>query len=169
MTTSDDGFDEAFRDLLPAVRHVTWRILGDEAAAEDAAAEAFIRALTRWSKVRDLPHRDAWIMRVATNVALDGLRKRRREREAATEHDAGEARLDATDSALRLDVAKALAALPKRQREVVVLRHVVGLSEADAARVLGVSVNSAKTHAARGLAALRQGPLRDHEGGSRAL
>lgn len=154
MTTTDDGFDQVFRELVPAVRRLTWRMLGDEASAEDATAEAFIRALTRWGSVRDLPHRDAWIMRVATNVALDQLRKRRREAVAPL---ASEAAWDGADPALRLDVAAALARLPRRQREVVVLRHVAGLSEAEVSAALGVSVNTVKTHGQRGLAALRTG------------
>lgn len=152
MTTTDDGFDQVFRDMVPAVRRLTWRMLGDEASAEDATAEAFIRTLTRWPKVRDLPHRDAWIMRVATNVALDVLRKRRREAGVASE---GEAAWEGDDPVLRMDLSAALAALPRRQREVVVLRHVAGLTEAETAAAMGVSVNTVKTHGARGIAALR--------------
>ena len=152
MTTNDDGFDEVFRDLVPAVRRLTWRMLGDEASAEDATAEAFIRALTRWPKIRDLPHRDAWIMRVATNVALDALRRRRREAGVVLP---GDLPWEGVDPALRLDLTTALAALPRRQREVVVLRHIAGLSEAEAAAAMGVSVNTVKTHGTRGLSALR--------------
>ncbi len=152
MTMTDDGFDEVFRDLVPAVRRLTWRMLGDEASAEDATAEAFIRTLTRWNKVRDLPHRDAWIMRVATNVALDVLRKRRREASVVL---SGDPPWEGSDPALRLDLSAALAALPRRQREVVVLRHIAGLSEAEAAAAMGVSINTVKTHGARGIAALR--------------
>ena len=152
-TATDDGFDEAFRQLVPAVRRLTWRMLGDEASADDATAEAFIRTLTRWPKVRDLPHRDAWIMRVATNVALDVLRKRRREAGVVLSEDPP---WEGVDPAIRLDVASALATLPKRQREAVVLRHVAGLSEAEVADALGVSTNTVKTHTSRGLGALRQ-------------
>lgn len=54
---------------------------------------------------------------------------------------------------------QALAGLPRRQREVLVLRHVAGLSEAEVARAMGVSINTVKTHGARGLAELRTGPL----------
>ena len=166
MTTTDDGFDQAFRDLVPAVRRLTWRMLGDEASAEDATAEAFIRALTRWPKIHDLPHRDAWIMRVATNVALDVLRKRRREAGVVL---TGDPPWEGVDPALRLDLSSALAALPRRQREVVVLRHVAGLSEAEAAAAMGVSVNTVKTHTARGLAALRADLGRPIEEDSLAL
>lgn len=159
-TSSDDGFDQVFRDLVPGVRRLTWRMLGDEASSEDATAEAFIRALTRWPKVRDLPHRDAWIMRVATNVALDMMRKRRREPRVVLSEDPP---WEGTDPALRLDLAAALGALPRRQREVVVLRHVAGLTEAETAAAMGISVNTVKTHGSRGLTALRATVGRDIE------
>jgi RNA polymerase sigma factor (sigma-70 family) len=54
-----------------------------------------------------------------------------------------------------LDLQRALDRLSTRQREVVVLRYVADLSEADVARVLGCSVGSVKTHASRGLTTLR--------------
>lgn len=153
MTRSrDDGFEEAFRELLPAVRALTWRMLGDGPSAEDATAEAFIRALTRWPKVRDLPHRDAWIMRVATNVAIDALRRRRRDAGLVVESPQPP---PGGDPALRLDVAAALARLPRRQREVVVLHHLAGFTTPQIAEALGVSLNTVKTHGARALAALR--------------
>ena len=48
-----------------------------------------------------------------------------------------------------------MCSLPRRQREVVVLRHVADMSEADVAAALGCSIGSVKTHASRGLASLR--------------
>lgn len=163
----DEEFDEYFRRLLPSVRRVAWRIVGDEPAAEDAAAEAFIRALVRWPKVRRHPNRDAWVLRVATNVALDAVRRQRRRGEAAPLDDAEVEAADAELSGpvLSLDVTDALLALPKRQREVVVLRYVTGLGEAEVADVLSVSINTVKTHGARGLAALRTSARLDLEGG----
>jgi RNA polymerase sigma factor (sigma-70 family) len=164
--TASDDFDDAFRALVPTVRQLTWRILGDADAAEDATAEAFIRALVRWPQVRGLPHRDAWILRVATNVSLDALRRRRREARVVL---SAPRPVDAADAALRLDLAAALAGLPRRQREVVVLRHLAGLTEAEVGAALGVSVNTVKTHGTRGLDALRQRLGRDVEEETRAL
>jgi RNA polymerase sigma-70 factor (ECF subfamily) len=150
-TRADDGFDEAFRAMVPAVRSLTWRILGDEASAEDATAETFVRVLTRWRRVRELPHRDAWIMRVATNVALDVLRRRRREGGVRLAPDPP----PGLDTALRLDLAAAVARLPRRQREVVVLHHLAGLTVGEVADALGTSPNTVKTHGSRALATLR--------------
>lgn len=157
VTDRDREFDELFRSMVPAVRRLTWRMLGDEASADDATGETFVRTLVRWDRVRRLPHRDAWVMRVATNVALDMIRKRKRDhrRNDAATAEAAVAPWADVDPALRVDVAAALAALPKRQREVVVLRHLAGRGEDEVADALGVSANTVKTHLARGLAALR--------------
>src|SRR5436305_2267289 len=73
----EDGFDGAFKDLFRPAFGVAYRILGNVADAEDAAAEALARALVRWHKVGSLPYREAWVMRVAANVAIDTVRRRR--------------------------------------------------------------------------------------------
>src|SRR5256886_12687888 len=90
-------------------------------------------------------------MRVAANVAIDMARKRRSLPQTAELVD------DATDTvALRVALTAALAALSRRQREVVSLRYVAGLSERDVAACLGISVNSVKKHMVRGTTTLRQ-------------
>jgi RNA polymerase sigma factor (sigma-70 family) len=83
-------------------------------------------------------------------LAIDRVRKDRSSRASAT--DAG--RLD-PDAAERLDLQRALLGLPRRQRDVVVLRYLLDQSEDTVAGALGVSVGTVKTHAFRGLAALR--------------
>src|SRR5690349_6688012 len=80
----ESSFDEVFDELYPRARTLAYRILGDLPAAEDAAAEAMTRTLVRWHRVRRLPHRDGWILRVTANVALDAAR--RRSRAAAASH-----------------------------------------------------------------------------------
>lgn len=160
-----EDFDETFLRLLPAVKGSCWRILGSETAAEDAAAEAFTRALVRWNRLRSHPNRDAWIQRVATNVALDVLRKQRREGMRDAVSPDGDAAAEAAGPVLDVDVRRALAALPRRQREVVVLRHIVGLGEEETADAMGVSVNTVKTHGARAMAALRSNANLVLEGG----
>ncbi len=68
---SKSGFDEVFPELFLSAFHVARRILGDVTDSEDAAAEALARALRCWRRVGRLSYRDAWIMRVTANVALD--------------------------------------------------------------------------------------------------
>jgi RNA polymerase sigma factor (sigma-70 family) len=121
-----------------------------EAESEDVAVEAFARALERWKTVEGLAHLDPWILRVTTNVALDRLRRSRRATSipsTATESD--------DSAALRITLQQALRQLPRRQREVLILRYLADLSETDVAVALGISLGSVKTHARRGITALR--------------
>jgi RNA polymerase sigma-70 factor (sigma-E family) len=152
----DDDFDQWFRATLDRVRRAARRVVGDGGEADDIAAEAFARALVRWSTVRDLPHRDAWVSRVATNLALDTVRTRSRRERILIVQRAAEAVGDGTEaSAERMALVLALSGLPRRQREVIALRYLVGLPEAEVAAALGVSSNTVKTHLSRALTALR--------------
>jgi RNA polymerase sigma-70 factor (ECF subfamily) len=147
----EDDFDGAFKELFKPAFGVAYRILGNVADAEDAAAEALARALVSWRKVGPLPYRDAWVMRVAANVAIDVVRKRRT---VPIEDSIAE---DQTENAqLRVALVAALAALSRRQREVVSLRYVAGLSDGEVASCLGISVNSVKKHMLRGTNNMRE-------------
>ena len=147
----ENTFDQAFTDLFPRAFRLTFHLLGDRAAAEDAAAEALARAYADWKRVAELPYREAWVLRVASNVALDQIRRRKLSppppQEAGDDQDA---------STLRVALWAALRALPHRQREIVVLRYVAGLTEAEVAQLLGISLGTVRTHVARGRAALRR-------------
>lgn len=142
------SFEEQFAELHRAAYRVAYKLLGDRAEAQDMAQEALARAVARWSKVE--PYAAAWVSRVAGNLAIDRLRSNRRSAPMTVD----EGRLD-PDGAERLDLQRALLGLPRRQRDVVVLRYLVDLPEQAVAEVLGVSAGSVKTHASRGLAALR--------------
>ncbi len=72
-----EQFEEAFAGLFTTAYRPTYRLLGNKAQAEDTAAEAVARALVAWKRVGPLPHRDAWVARVAINLAIDQLRRRR--------------------------------------------------------------------------------------------
>ena len=147
----DESFDFAFTTLFPRAFRLTYRLLGDRAAAEDAAAEALARAYADWKRVAELPYREAWVLRVASNVALDQIRRRKLSPglpAAVTD--------DEDAHALRVALWAALRALPHRQREIVVLRYVAGLTEGEVAQLLGLSLGTVKTHVTRGRAALRR-------------
>lgn len=146
------SFEEVFPVLIRDAYRVAYRLLGDRSEAEDVAQEACARAYSRWSSVRD--HAEPWTVRVASNLALDTLRARTR----AARRNARIVSNETTSPAPvddRLDLYAALEALPRRQREVVVLRYLADLSEAQTADLMGCSVGSVKTHSSRGLAALR--------------
>jgi RNA polymerase sigma factor (sigma-70 family) len=148
----DEDFEPVFQRLFPLAGRLAYRIVGDQELAKDLAAEACARALARWGRVGRLAHREAWIMRVATNLALDAVKRKpvpSRQRVPAPG-------LDET-VALRLAVSAALRALPRRQREVIVLRYLVGLPDREVAAALGIGEGTVRTHARRALGALRSG------------
>jgi RNA polymerase sigma-70 factor (ECF subfamily) len=141
-------FDDQFEELTGLAYRLGFRILGNRAEAEEVAQEAMIRAYTRWRTVRGYPR--PWVSRVATNLAIGVLRKRRVPPAGA------EVTADGADLALeRMELQRHLLSLPRRQREVVALRYLADLSEADVARGLGCSVGAVKRHARRGLEAMR--------------
>lgn len=142
-------FDEQFDELTQLAYRIAYRLLGNRAEAEEVAQEALIRAYVRWRVVRG--HARPWVARVATNLAIGILRKRR--------HPPAAAPVDGDDTDLvvdRLELQRHLLTLPRRQREVIALRYLADLSEADVARGLGCSVGAVKRHARRGLDAMRR-------------
>ena len=143
-------FEAQCADLHRAAYQAGFRLLGDRAAAEDVAQEAVARCLVRWARVAD--HALPWVVRVATNLGIDEMRRRQRH-SMPVEQTAPSADLDR-----RRDLVRVLAQLPKRQREVVALRYLADLDDDSIAGLLGVSRGSVKQHAARGLAALRRDP-----------
>ena len=141
-------FDDQFEELTGLAYRIAYRVLGNRGEAEEVAQEAMIRAYTRWRTVRGYPR--PWVSRVATNLSIGVLRKRRTPpADAAVETDGADVALE------RVELQRHLLTLPRRQREVVALRYLADLSEADVARGLGCSVGAVKRHARRGLEAMR--------------
>lgn len=150
MGTRDEQFEEAFGDLYALAWRAALRILDEPAAAEDVAAETLTRAYVRWPRLA--PFASAWVVRTSTNLAIDGWRRRGR-RPLATQN---RVRDPAVAAAATVDLGVGLRALPRRQREAVVLRHLSDLPDAAVAAAMGCSTGAVKQHTARGLAALRQ-------------
>ena len=156
MTLSGSDFDDRFDDLARLAYRVAYRLLGSRPDAEDVAQEALARAATRWRKIE--PYADAWVTRVATNLALGQIRRRRpmpggpNPRSAHPGAGSGQVSADVED---RAALVGALLRLPRRQRQVLAMRYLGDLSEAQTAAALGCTVGTVKQHASRGLAAMR--------------
>lgn len=158
-----DRFDDAFERLAVVARRVAFRILGNRADADDVAQEALARAYARWSSVAG--HAEPWVARVATNLALGVWRKRR-----PVPTLAGESTVASLDrvSDERAELVAVVSKLPKRQREVVVLRFLADRSEQQTADALGCSVGTVKQHSHRALASLRRTLTADAHADARA-
>lgn len=144
---------------LPRMLTLAQRMLGDAAEAEDVAQEAMLRAwrqAPRWTPGQ--AKFDTWLHRVGLNLCYDRLRRRR---EIATDMppdrpDDGPAPdrgLLALETGARVEAA--LAKLPERQREAIVLCHYQELGNIEAAGLMNVSVEALESLLSRGRRALR--------------
>jgi len=144
---------------LPRLLSLAGRMLGDGPEAEDVAQDAFLRVWKQAPKWRPGAARfDTWLHRVALNLCYDRLRRRRElayaePPEQTDEGPAPDRGLLAMDTGRR--VAAALAALPDRQRDAIVLCHYQELGNIEAATVMGVSVEALESLLGRGRRALR--------------
>ena len=147
-----DGYDERFGELSLLGYQVAYRLTGDRAESEDVAQEVMTRAFLRWPRVAG--YAEAWVVRVSTNLVIGRWRRigSRRGHGAAPERAVAD-----PDAAERLALVVALRRLPRRQREVAVLRYLGDLSVEQTATALGLSESAVKAHAARALVALRRG------------
>lgn len=144
---------------LPRVAGLATRMLHDRAEAEDVAQEAFVRAwrqAPRWRPGR--ARFDTWLHTVTLNLCRDRLRRRRGSSDEGLPERAdpgpdAEAQLMETERGTQ--VAAAIAALPERQREAILLVHYQDLSGVEAAAALDVSVEALESLLARGRRTLR--------------
>jgi RNA polymerase sigma factor (sigma-70 family) len=142
----------------PGVRDALTLALGDDALAEEVAAEAFVRAFARWEQVRSMTSPLGWVYRVALNDARSRFRRRAVERRVAQRRVALSQVAPPADPDTVLWAA--VRALPERARVAVALRYVADLPEADIAELMGVTrgtVASTLFHARRQLAETLRG------------
>lgn len=158
---SSPGWDKGdLRDLYEQQRSSLVRLaallLHNPIDAEEVVQDAFVQAHLAWARLRD-PDKGLAYLRSAV---LNGARSRLRHDKVVQRFDPGkpaigpspESAMEAGDDRRR--VMAALRSLPARQRECIVLRYYLELSEAEIAAALGISAGSVKTHSHRGLAAL---------------
>ncbi len=145
-------FDSDYRTLVAAARF----IVDDRETAEDVVMEAFVGLHRRWSGLRDRGEAHRYLRSSVLNGARSQLRRRRVRR--LNEARSTEEPVGAGDVAARgadhVTLVTGLRHLADRQREVLVMRFFLGMTEAEVADELGISVGSVKQHSARGLAAL---------------
>ncbi len=156
--THERDFPAYFTATWPRMYRTALAITGDPASAEDACQAAFAKAYAAWSRVCAADHPDAYVRKMVVNEVLGTRRSAwwRRERPHA---DVGEPPpLPSFEDGVtdRSTLWDAVAALPPRQRAVIVLRYYEDLSEEQIAAALGCSRGTVKSQASAALGNLRR-------------
>lgn len=151
-----DGFRVFAARVSPALMRSAYLLTGDRGQAEDLLQAALWRVARRWGAIEGSP--DAYAHRVLINLSRDrrrGLSRRVREVSRA---DPPAAVIDdvAVVVAQRDWMVQGIRRLPRRQREVVVLRFLLDLSVEQTAAVLGATEGTVKSHSSRALSQLRE-------------
>ena len=132
MDRTTDALEQLYRDHYRTYRDILAGVVGSHDLAREVVQEAFARALRERRQFRGEGSLEAWVWRIALNVAL----KLRRGLRRAWELDAEPAARDADPDP---DVRAAVQALPPRRRLMVFLRYFADLSYAEIAEAVGVS------------------------------
>jgi len=145
-------FDAVVAEHGATVLRVCRAVLGP-ADAEDAWSETFLAALKAYPELPEDANIEAWLVTIAHRKAIDVTRAaaRRAVPVAEVPERASAQRADGRD----LDLAAAVAALPRRQREAVAYHYLAGLPYQDVAAAIGGSAEAARRAAADGIARLR--------------
>ena len=149
---SADAFDALFARHWPRAYRAACLVCGDADAAEDVTQEAFlaaIRALDRFDRRRPF---GPWLHRIVVNRAIDHTRARALRREVAGERPPEPVAPQA--AAPDEELVEALASLGPEQRAVVVLRHLLGYTPGEIARLLDLPRGTVNSRLRRGLDAL---------------
>jgi RNA polymerase sigma-70 factor, ECF subfamily len=141
----DRSFPDLYEREFAAVFRAAYTLTSDRALAEDAAQEAFARALARWRRLAGEPWAAGWIMVTALNVARRSLRRQ----QLSPLPSGGDA-----DPEEVLDVRAAIRALPRRQQAAVVLYYLADLTVGDVANAMGCREGTVRAHLAKARAAL---------------
>jgi RNA polymerase sigma-70 factor (sigma-E family) len=163
---SAEEFDEFYAGSSRRVLGQLYAMIGNRAEAEDAVAEAYLRAWDRWNTVGRCDNPEAWVRRVAYRIAVSAWRKavnrlRAHHRELTDDHVEG-------ISPDHVALVQGLRQISADQRRAIVLHHLVGLSVAEIAAETATSANTVKTWLARGRRALAE-HLADHPAGKQYL
>ena len=177
---SEAAYAELVRSHRPRLYLLAYRLIGDRETAEDVVQETFLAAFRSIEKVDPRPSLSPWlntiVLRTAGRAAsrarsragssLDQATPRQAPGGATFAHALGDSLVDADPGAdphaaaeaaeLRQDLATAVLELPFKYRAAVVLRHVMGLDYAEAARELDLPLNTFKSHLLRGTKLLRE-------------
>ena len=156
--------EQVYLEFGPRVYHTARRMLSNEADAEDVAQDVFTQVVRKLPSFRGEAALPTWLHRVTVNAALAHRRKRALRAQAHVANPADDLlevggtdgpEVELLDEEQRALIQRAIAALPELYRGVLVLSDVEGLSNADIAEALGLSVPAVKSRLRRARLLLR--------------
>ena len=147
-------FEGFYQDEVTRVVRACALVTLDRAEAEDIAAEAFARLWAKWGRIEDEDHAGGYVYKTAMRLCRRRGRRSRRETSSPIREQVGTDEIER--SILRADVFDALATLPLRQRQCVVLRDWAGFPTREVAAILGSRESTVRVHLARGRESLRR-------------
>jgi RNA polymerase sigma-70 factor (sigma-E family) len=150
-------FAQFFRAEYQTLLRAMYLITGDRHQAEELAQDAFVKACERWERIRDMQNPTGYLYRTAVNAHRSALRRIAVAARHVFVHQERDP-ISATDDRDR--IRRALATLPAGQRHAIVLVEWLGMTDAEAGDVLGVSAGAVRVRISRARAALRLEPER---------
>jgi RNA polymerase sigma-70 factor (sigma-E family) len=155
--SSADVLVEVLTGQYPSLVRLAAMLLDDAHAAEDVVQDAYVRVAARHYRLRDPHQAVAYLRQTVVNLARNSLRRRllARRHGVSSVPDAASAEDAAIDRFERLSVIGGLRALPRRQREVLVLRYYLDCSVEETGGLLNLSTGAVKAYASRALRRLR--------------
>jgi RNA polymerase sigma-70 factor (sigma-E family) len=158
------AFEQFVAEATGGLLRTAYLVTGDAGHAEDLVQETLLQIARRWPRVLSMESPQGYARKILVNSALDGSKRRSRHRaelEAQTSPD-GNRRWESEISGgvfaqvdQRIEMIRALAELPPRQRAALVLRYFDDLSESEVASTLGCSIGTVKSTTSRALEKMR--------------
>jgi RNA polymerase sigma-70 factor, ECF subfamily len=149
------SFEDFYTGSVERLLEQLFPVTGDLHEAEEVVQEAFARASVHWARLRDYDVPEAWVRRVAMNLAADRARRLRRQARALLKMGPPPGPPEVSVETLAL--VEALRALPVRQRQAIVLHHLAGLPVEEVAQTLRAPAGTVKRLLSRGRRALAAG------------
>lgn len=151
------GFDQFVQQRTERLWRAAWLLTGDRHHAEDLLQTALVKTFARYEQMRDDDHYEAYVRKTIHRTFISWWRRSSWRSEFPSGEPRGRPEGDAAqlDLELRVDVARAIAKLPRMQRSVMVLRYFDDMTAPQVAEALGITEGTVRSHSNRARQALR--------------
>ncbi len=160
MIQTPVSFDQLAEHHRPELLAYLTRLLGDPHDAEDACQDTLLRAYRAFNRLKPGSNSRAWLYKIATNTALNALKRRTRAASRTSEANINMLPIDSTDTFERRErlraIAQAVEALPSKQRAALMLRRFQEMGYAEIAATLDCSEAAARANVYQAVKRLRE-------------